>query len=123
MGDDNECFVLTDSVDLVHDFRFRFVVECRSRFVQHQHFRIGIKGSGDGDALLLAAAEFDATVTHAGLQSVVVGGQKIPNVGLLEHFYQALFVDRFAQCHVFGDGAVEEVDLLGVYSRSSCARL
>src|ERR1700681_1782835 len=55
------------------DEGFGFGVEAGSGFVQDENARIGENGARDGDALLLSAGKFDATLADNGVVFVFKG--------------------------------------------------
>ena len=67
MRDDERGAVLRDAVERVLDVALGVAVERRSRFVEEEDRRAFEDGAGDGDALLLAAGEFQPALADFGL--------------------------------------------------------
>ena len=56
-------------------------VEAGGGLVEHQDARVFQRGTGDGDALLLATRQLQAALTHQGVIAVGQGSDEIMNIG------------------------------------------
>lgn len=88
-------------------------VEVAGGLVEDQDFRIGEDGAGDGEALLLAAREADAPLAYDGVVALLELFDEAGGVGLgrgVGDLGSRGVAPGVAD--VFGDGAVEEEDIL-----------
>src|SRR5262249_47030506 len=67
MRDRDDGAPVADAVDIGVDDRLALRVERAGRFVENQHRRIDDEGTGDGQALTLAAREVDGAFLEPGV--------------------------------------------------------
>ena len=96
------------------DHRLALGVDARQCLVQHQDRRVLEDGAGDGDALALAAREAHAALAHHGVVAFRQSGDELVDVGRPRRLLQ-LAGGGLGPGHaqVVGDGAVEQVHVLG----------
>ena len=113
MGDDKGGAALHEEVEAVLDHGFGLGVEGAGGFVENEDARVGENGTGDGDALTLAAGEFDATLAYDGVVSLGEAFGELIDAGdaagLHELFFGGL---RARKQDILADGAIEEKGFL-----------
>jgi hypothetical protein len=113
VGDDKGGTALHEEVEAALDEGFGFGVEGAGGLVEDEDTGVGQDGAGDGEALALAAGEFDAALADDG---VVLLGEAVGELvyagdpaGVHELLFGGLGA---AEEDVLADGAVEEEGLL-----------
>src|SRR5215813_13787510 len=81
VGDDEGGAALHEGGEAALDEAFGLGVEVARRFVEDEDEGVGEEGAGDGDALLLAAAEADAAFADHGVVAFFELGDEVVGVG------------------------------------------
>ena len=93
---------------------FGFIVHSAGGFIEQQDRGIFQQGTGDGEALPLAAAELGATLARHGVQTLLQSPDERVSVGRGEDGPKFLLRSlRLGQQQVFPDARVEQKTLLG----------
>src|SRR2546428_12194289 len=93
----------------LHDRRLRLVIDGARRLVQDEHWAVLQEGPGNGDALALAAREWDAALAHLGVIGPREPDDELVGVRRLRRRDQvALVGTRPGVSDVLGDAGREE---------------
>ena len=93
---------------------FRFGIEGGGGFVEDENRGVFKDSAGDGDALALAAGEFDAAFAGEGVETFWQGFDKFPSVGEFGGFDDFFVTSvRSGVGDVFADSTVEKGGFLG----------
>ena len=113
VGDADDGAVFGEVVDGFLDFGLGLGIERGGGFVEDEDGGVADEGAGDGDALALAAGEALAAFAEGGVVALREGLDEVVGVGFAGggDDFLARGAD-FAEGDVFGDGGVEEEDVL-----------
>jgi hypothetical protein len=113
VGDADDGAVFGEVVDGFLDFGFGLGIERGGGFVEDEDGGVADEGAGDGDALALAAGEALAAFAERGVVALRQGLDEVVRVGFAGGGDDFLAGGAdFAEGDVFGDGGVEEEDVL-----------
>lgn len=113
MGDDEGGAAAHEVGETFLDHGFGFGVEAGGGFVEDEDAGVGEDGAGDGDALFLAAGEFDAAFADDGFVAVGEAFDEFIDAGDAAGFEDFGFGGLGAgEGDVFADGSVEEEGFL-----------
>ena len=109
MGDRDHRSPRRQLADRAVDRRFGARIQGGRGFIQHQDRRIAQDGTGNGDALALAAGQPPARLAHVGIVSVRQGHDEVVYLGLTgSRFDFRIACLRLRQPDVLADGGVEQ---------------
>ena len=113
VGNADDGAIFGEVVDGFLDFGFGLGIERGGGFVEDKDGRVADKGAGDGDALALATGEALAAFAEGRVVAVGQCADEVVRVGFaggLDDFVAG--GADFSVADIFGDGAIEEEDVL-----------
>ena len=71
-------------IDGIHNPRFRVIIQSGRGFIQYQHLRVFIEGSGNANSLPLTAGYADSSFSDSCIQSLRQPFYELVQLGLLQ---------------------------------------